>query len=111
MKPIKKTKTGEAPPAVQAIDLGPGRAIFVRAPRRLDKAQLALALSSMGDEDPRWVAVHQLIDEELSAAMLDASSPDLTDARVRHAGGRVEALSMLKKRLYEERSAKIGGGT
>ncbi len=62
-----------------------------------------MALGSMNDDDPRWLAVHQLLDEELATAVLDSSSPDLPDAKVRHAGGRVDALSTLKQRLVDER--------
>jgi len=87
----------------QPLETAGGRVIFVRSPRRLSQEQLALALGSMHDDDPRWIAVNQILDEELAAAVLDSSSPDLTDAKVRHAGGRVDALSTLKQRLVDER--------
>lgn len=84
-----------------------GRVIFIRAPKRLTPAQVAMALQSMADDDPRWLAVHQLIDEELSSAVLENSSGTATDERVRHAGGRVAALSELKQRLLEERKKPL----
>lgn len=83
------------------IETPGGRVMFIRAPKRLSSAQVAAAVGSMSDDDPRWLAVHQIIDEELSAAMFDSSSSDLPDHKVRHAGGRVDALSTLKKRLLD----------
>lgn len=84
-----------------------GRVIFIRAPKRLTKAQIAQALGSLPDDDPRWLAVHQLVDEQMAAAMFDSSSPDLSDSKVRHAGGRVEALATLKQSLYDARKAPL----
>lgn len=84
-----------------------GRVIFIRAPKRLTKAQIAQALGSMPDDDPRWLAVHQLVDEQMAAAMFDSSSPDLPDTKVRHAGGRVEALATLKQSLYDARKMPV----
>ena len=84
-----------------------GRVIFMRAPKRLTKAQIAQALGSMPDDDPRWLAVHQLVDEQMASAMFDSSSPDLPDTKVRHAGGRVEALATLKQSLYDARKAPV----
>lgn len=91
----------------QPIETPAGRVIFVRAPRRLTQEQVVLALGSMNDDDPRWLAFHQLLDEELAAAVLDSSSPDLPDTRMRHAGGRVEALATLKQRLVDERKKTV----
>jgi hypothetical protein len=82
-----------------------GRVMFIRAPRRLSAAQLNAALGGMDDDDPRWLAVNQVLDQELAAAMFDVSAPD---ARNRdHAGGRVEALSTLKQRLNDARKAPL----
>lgn len=80
-----------------------GRVVFIRAPKRLTSAQVAIALQSMADDDSRWLAVHQILDEELATAVLDSSSPALKKKLVRHAGGRVDALSTLKQRLFDER--------
>lgn len=75
--------------------------MFVRAPKRLSPAQLAQAFGSMSDDDPRWIAMHQLLDEELATAMLDVSSPQCGNRD--HAGGRVDALSTLKQRMLNAR--------
>ena len=91
-------------PETNELQMPAGRVIFIRTPRRLTAAQTAQALQSMADDDPRWLVIHQFIDEELASAMLDSSSETLSSRRVRHAGGRVAALSQLKQRLYEERS-------
>lgn len=91
---MKKTNTLETPA---------GRVVFIRAPRRLTPEQLVIALASMAEDDPRWLAFHQLLDEELATAVLDSSNPDSSDGKIRHAGGRVEALSTLKQRLVDER--------
>jgi hypothetical protein len=79
------------------------RVVFIRAPRRLTAAQLTTALGSMAEDDPRWLAVHQVIDEALAFAMLEVSAPV---ARNRdHAAGRVDELATLKQRLLSERKA------
>ncbi len=82
-----------------------GRVMFIRAPRRLSVAQLNAALGGMTDDDPRWLAVHQVLDQELAAAMFDVSAPNSTNRD--HAGGRVEALSTLKQRLIDARKAPL----
>lgn len=80
-----------------------GRVMFIRAPKRLSPAQIAQAMASMSDDDPRWLAINQMLDEELAAAMFDSSSADLPDSKVRHAGGQVSALSTLKQKYLDAR--------
>ena len=92
---------------IPSINTPAGRVVFIRAPKRLNEQQVTLALASMADDDPRWLAFHQLLDEELATAALDSSSAQLTDAMIRHAGGRMEALSVLKNRLLNERQRPI----
>lgn len=88
-----------------AIETPNGRAIFMRAPRRLTQSELSLALQSMEDSDPRWLAVHQIVDEELAAATLEVSDPNPKNRD--HAGGRVDALATLKQRLHDERKKVV----
>jgi hypothetical protein len=80
-----------------------GRVIFIRAPKRLSAEQLVMALGSMADDDPRWIAINQVLDEELAAAALDVTNPDTPDTKMRHASGRMDALAALKQRLVDER--------
>lgn len=80
-----------------------GRVVFIRAPKRLTPQQSGMALQSMPDDDPRWLAVHQMIDEALATAVLESSNPKATDSEIRHAGGAVDALSTLKERLLTTR--------
>ncbi len=88
-----------------------GRVMFIRAPKRLSPAQIAQAIGSMSDDDPRWLAINQLLDEELAAAMFDSSSSELPDHKVRHAGGRVDALSTLKQKLVDARKVPLAPET
>jgi hypothetical protein len=89
------------------LDTPAGRVVYIRAPRRLSPEQLVMALASMAEDDPRWLAFHQILDEELATAMLDTSNPEFSDAKIRHASGRVEAMSTLKQRLFDERRKPI----
>ena len=73
------------------------RVLYIRAPNRLSPPQLAAAFSSMSDDDPRWLAVNQVLDEEHASAMLDVTAP--SSANRDHAAGRGEALATLKQRL------------
>jgi hypothetical protein len=86
-----------------SVETPAGRVMFIRAPKRLSPAQLAQALGSMADDDPRWLGFHQILDEELSAAALDVSAP--TAVNRDHAGGRMDALATLKQRLLTARQA------
>lgn len=79
-----------------------GRVLIIRAPQQLSDQQLRDALSSMADDDPRWLAVNQLIDTELAAAVLDVSTPEHKTRD--HAGGRIEVLTVLKAKLLELRT-------
>lgn len=81
---------------------GAARVMFIRAPKRLSPAQLATALGSMADDDPRWLAVHQILDEQLAGAMFDVTAPRSTNRD--HSAGQAEALSTLKQRLFDERA-------
>lgn len=89
----------------RTIETPGGRVMFIRAPKRLSPQQLVAALSGMSDDDPRWLALHQILDEELAAAALDVSAP-VSENRD-HAGGRVDALATLKKRLMDERKKPL----
>lgn len=90
-----------------------GLAIFIQTRRRLTKEQLVQALGSMADDDPRWLALHQVIDEALAAAVLDSADPRLEPGKGTYAGGRTAALAELKKRLVDLRAspaaAKLAG--
>jgi len=88
---------------VTTIETPAGRVVFIRSPRLLTPEQIVLALASMAEDDPRWLAVHQLLDQELATAALNASNPALGDSQVRHAGGAMDALATLKQRLFDER--------
>jgi len=74
-----------------------GRVIFIRTPKQLSASQLVLALGSMDDNDPRWLAINQILDQELAAAALDVSAPTCDNRD--HAAGRMEGLAILKQRL------------
>jgi len=87
------------------IETPGGRVMFIRTPRRLTTSQLNVALGGMSDDDPRWLAIHQILDEELVAAMIDVSAP--TTSNRDHAGGRVDALSTLKQRLVDSRKEPL----
>ena len=86
-----------------SIETPSGRVIFIRTPKRLSPEQLVIALASMSDDDPRWIAFHQVLDEEVATASLDATNPEASDAKMRHASGRMEGLATLKQRLNDER--------
>lgn len=62
--------------------------------------QIGQALGALKIDDPVWRAVVQLIDERIASAVLDNSNSALPEAKVRAAGGAVEALSDLKLALY-----------
>jgi hypothetical protein len=79
--------------------------MFIRSPGRLTSPQISTALGGMRDDDPRWLAVHQLLDEQLASAMLDVASPSCTNRD--HAGGRVDELCTLKKRLMDARDVPL----
>jgi len=82
------------------------RIVFLRAPaQRLTPEQIASALGSMADDDPRWLAVHQLLDEELGAAIFDVTAPNAENRD--HAAGRGEALATLKQKLLEHRQKPV----
>jgi hypothetical protein len=83
------------------VETPSGRILYIRAPKRLSRAQIADALASMADDDPRWLAVHQLIDEELATVMFDAT--DRVSVNREHAAGQAYVLMALKQRLLDER--------
>jgi hypothetical protein len=87
------------------IETPGGRVMFIRTPRRLTVEQLNTALGGMDDDDSRWLAVNQMLDEELAGAMLDVSARNNSDRD--HDSGRVEALSTLKQRLNDARKAPL----
>lgn len=99
---MKKTKSASTPSAsdfafIPSWPGAEGRIMFLRAPRRLDPAQLKTALGGLAEDHPVWLAFNQLVDEELASAMLDVSRP-IPLAR-EHAAGRIEACAALKQRL------------
>jgi hypothetical protein len=80
----------------------PARVIYIRhAYPRMDETQLRRALASVPPDDPRLVAIRQLIDEELGAAFLEVSMRDRTPEQRAHAAGSIAALADLKNRLEE----------
>jgi len=90
--------------ATQSPARQPQRVIFVHHTyKRMPPEQLRAALSSVDADDPRIVAIEQLIDEELGDAMLSASDPNIDHTKGTHAGGRVDALATLKNRIGELR--------
>lgn len=105
-KPAPPEKSSIPPPPVE-LQTAAGRVIFIRTPRRLSPEQVVLALTSMDDEDPRWLAFNQILDEELATRTLDSTNPDAPDHRMRHASGGIEALATLKQRLSDERKKTV----
>lgn len=85
-----------------------GRVVFIRAAKRLSEAESAAALSSIEESHPAWVAINQILDEELATAVLDASAPNLNPALGTYPGGKIAALGELKDRLHRLR-AKVWG--
>jgi hypothetical protein len=85
----------------------PSRVLFIRSPRRLSEDELRMALAGLTEDDPRWLAFNQVLDEELAAAVLDSSAPDLDPTKGTYPGGRVAALAELKNRLAKLRSSPI----
>lgn len=81
------------------------RVVFIRTPKRLTAAQVSNALCSMPEDDPRWLALHQVIDEELSTALYDVTArrSDVRD----YDSGRAAAISALKERLLTERKRPL----
>lgn len=79
------------------------RVVFVRSPRRLSPELLHQALGSMPDDDPRWIAFHQILDEEIASAMLDVTA-EVNPSRD-HAAGVVAGLTQLKQRLVDTRNS------
>jgi hypothetical protein len=92
-------------PMKNQIETPVGRVMFVRAPKRLTREQVNVAIGGMSDDDPRWLAINQLLDEELASAMLDVSAP--SPANRDHAGGQVDALARLKVRDTEARKVPV----
>lgn len=91
----------------QTMETTAGRVIFIRTPKRLTPAQLALAMGGFTDDDPRWLAINQILDEELSTRSLEATNPKATDQEMRSATGGMDALATLKARLDAERKKPI----
>ncbi len=92
-------------------DVNGGRVIFIQSrAARLSDDQLRLALGSMGDEDPRWLAFNQLLDRALASAMLDVTDPRLDTSKGTYPGGQVAALAELKKEIHELRGAPVKQG-
>jgi len=86
------------------IELAGGRAIFIPTRgKRMTREQIAMALGSMPEDDPRWLAINQIIDEEFAAAVLDTTDPQLDASKGTYPGGKTAALAELKKRLVDLR--------
>lgn len=95
-------------PITATINHPAGRVVFLRAPsKRLTEEQIAIALSGLDDASPVWLAVNQLLDEELAAAVLDSSSPTLDSSKGTYSGGKTAALAELKERLIRYRTAPV----
>lgn len=100
---MPKPKTTPAAPAPrQEIPLG-ARVIFLALPQRLDEQAMRAALTALDEHDPRWLTMQQLIAEEMSAATMDFSAPDVSDSKRAHGAGQVDALSRLLSRLLNLR--------
>lgn len=95
-------------PETESTPATPTRVIFIRAPRPMSDDQLRAAISSMDEDDPRWLAVNQLLDRALAAAVYDSSDPKLDASKGTYPGGRVAALSELKSELVSFRQAPAG---
>ena len=77
------------------------RVVFVKTTELpLTPDQIGQTLGALKPDDLVWRAFVQLLDERIGAAVLDNSNSSLPEAKVRAAGGAVEALSDVKLALY-----------
>jgi hypothetical protein len=83
------------------------RIIFLQTKRPPMRAEeMRAALGALDEDAPALAAFRQLLDEEMGAAMLDASSPVVTEAQRAHAGGRIDALATVRARLEELKNGR-----
>lgn len=96
-KPKRSPRPTAIPEGAAFVPRDVPRVMFIRSPRRLDPAQLKAALGGLQEDHPVWLAVNQLVDEELASAMLDVSRAHAPERE--HAAGRIDACAALKQRL------------
>ena len=103
--------TRERREAVEAIG-GVPRHVLVRDRLALDDARLLLALSQLGDEDPVWLAVNQILQEQIDNAVSQVSNPLMaSDAgALAHTAGGIEWLRATQMAMHEARSGRRGEG-
>lgn len=106
MKKLTKVKVVDSE-VLDTVERAGGRVVFIRAPRRMSEEELRAALGGLEDGAPAWMAVNQLLDEELAAAVLDASDGNLVPGRGTYPGGKIAALAELKDRLHRCRSEVV----
>ena len=86
------------------MDTQTGRVVFLaQAGPRLTERQLQGALAVDAD-NLLYRAVTEIIDQELGTAVMEASDPHLVPGRGTFPGGKIEALSILRKRLEDYRT-------
>lgn len=86
--------------------------VLVRERLALDDARLLLALSQLSEEDPVWLAVNQILQEQIDNAVSQVSNPLMaSDAgALAHTAGGIEWLRAALMALHEARAGSRGEG-
>lgn len=84
------------------------RFIVVRDVEPMDDARLCMALSQLTDTHPAWIALNQVLQEQLDNAISQVSSPQMATepGAMAHTAGGIEWLRALQLALEEARNGR-----
>lgn len=84
------------------------RATLVKYQNLLTYEECQKIFAEQGEDSRIWQALDQIIDTELLDAINEVSDPKLSQSKLSHASGRIEAISSLKAKIEEAKKWRSG---